>query len=88
LSGLRFSVTWHGAVLDVSVGPKAATYRLRDARARLTLRHAGTIVELAGSWPTTLLIEPKRPLLPPPCQPVGREPTRRTALQPQLEEAA
>jgi hypothetical protein len=54
------------------------TYGLRDGPdARLTIRHAGTEIELSTQQPTTVDVRPRKPLLPAPPQPVGREPMRR-----------
>jgi trehalose/maltose hydrolase-like predicted phosphorylase len=46
----------------------------------LTIRHAGERLELHTDSPTTVALERRKPLLPTPLQPPGREPIRRPSL--------
>ncbi len=75
---LRFRLRWKGFRLTVDVTHEAVTYTMRDGPdSTLTIRHAGEDIELDTENPSTVAIKPKRPLLPAPPQPPGREPTRR-----------
>ncbi|TFV56848.1 glycoside hydrolase family 65 protein [Mycobacterium sp. PS03-16] len=75
---LRFRIRWRDFRLTVQVTHSDVTYTLRDGPdGTLTIRHADREVTLDTREPTTVAIEPCRPLLPPPQQPPGREPMRR-----------
>ncbi|MEV7228857.1 glycoside hydrolase family 65 protein [Polymorphospora sp. NPDC051019] len=79
---LEFSLMWHGRRLRVDVRPHEVTYALRDGDddTRLELRHHGEEVTVTCDDPVTLPI-PAAPLAgPPPRQPPGRAPARRSAL--------
>ena len=57
------------------------TYTVRDGpHAALTIRHAGEELELSTHDATTVAIRKRKPLLPEPQQPPGREPLRRIPL--------
>jgi alpha,alpha-trehalose phosphorylase len=78
---LDFSLLWRGHRLRVTVVPDRATYSLRDGHddAKVELRHHGQPVTVTTAGPVTLEIAPIKPLTPPPQQPPGRAPIRRTA---------
>ncbi|GBE65814.1 putative glycosyl hydrolase [Mycobacterium sp. MFM001] len=81
MSGLRFRLRWRGSRLTVSITHSDVTYTLRDGPdGKLTIRHAGEELELSTESPTTIELHPCEPLLPPPSQPPGREPTHRHTL--------
>ncbi|GAB3687612.1 glycoside hydrolase family 65 protein [Angustibacter aerolatus] len=78
ISRLRFRLMWHGLRVVVDVDHDRVRYELHDGPdARLTVRHAGTDVEVTTATPLELAVEPREPLLPRPEQPVGREPLPR-----------
>ena len=53
--------------------------RLRDGPdATLTIRHAGEDLDLSTTSPTTVAVSARTALLPPPPQPPGRQPIRRS----------
>ena len=61
--------------LTVDVNHAEVTYTLRDGPGgELTIRHAGEELELNTESPTTVAVRQRKPLLPPPPQPPGREP--------------
>ena len=58
------------------------TYTLRDGPGTtLTIRHAGEQLELSTTSSSTVALRPRMALLPPPSQPPGREPIRRSAVR-------
>ncbi|MGV0635814.1 glycoside hydrolase family 65 protein [Mycolicibacillus trivialis] len=78
IAGLRFGLRWRNFRLAVAITHDEVTYTLRDGSdGPLTIRHAGTDIELSTAEPTTLPIEACEPLLPPPTQPPGRQPLHR-----------
>jgi alpha,alpha-trehalose phosphorylase len=78
MSKLRFRLRWNGFRLTVDVSHDEVVYTLRDGPdGTLTIRHAGEKLELTTESATTVAIERRKPLLPPPSQPPGREPVRR-----------
>ncbi|CDO09910.1 glycoside hydrolase family 65 protein [Mycolicibacterium cosmeticum] len=78
ITRLRFRLRWKDFRLTVDATHHQVTYGLRDGPdARLTIRHAGADLELTTQEPTTVDVHPRKPLLPVPPQPVGREPMRR-----------
>ncbi|WP_102142317.1 glycoside hydrolase family 65 protein [Mycobacterium hubeiense] len=78
ISCLRFRLRWRAFRLTVDANHANVTYTLRDGPdGALTIRHAGKDLELSTSTPSTVEIQPRHPLLPPPLQPPGREPVRR-----------
>jgi alpha,alpha-trehalose phosphorylase len=75
---LRFRLMWQGYRLTVSATHAAVTYTLRDGPGgELKIRHAGEDLMLSTSEPTTVPLQERQPLLPPPPQPPGREPLHR-----------
>ncbi len=81
ISRLRFRLRWRDFRVTVDVSHSDVTYELRDGPGgSLTIRHAGEELELDTESPTTVEIHPRKPLLPPPHQPPGREPMHRRAL--------
>jgi alpha,alpha-trehalose phosphorylase len=78
ISCLRFRLRWRGFRLTVDASHAQVTYILRDGPERgLTIRHAGEALDLTTGAPMTVAVRPRKPLLSPPPQPVGREPIRR-----------
>ena len=78
ISRLRFRLRWREFRLTVDVNHADVTYTLRDGPdGELTIRHAGEEIEIDTNSPSTSAIRPRHPLLPPPEQPPGREPSRR-----------
>jgi trehalose/maltose hydrolase-like predicted phosphorylase len=80
---LRFRLMWQGFRLTVCATHDDVTYTLRDGPGgELTIRHAGEDLTLSTSEPTTIAVQHREPLLPPPSQPPGREPVHRHTLSP------
>ena len=78
ISRLRFRLRWKDFRVTVEVDHEEVTYSLRDGpHGALTIHHAGKPLEITTHSPTTVAVKPLEPLLPPPQQPVGREPFRR-----------
>jgi alpha,alpha-trehalose phosphorylase len=81
ISRLRFRLRWRDFRLTVDVNHSDVTYTVRDGPgAELTIRHAGKELTLTSESPTTVAARIRKPLLPPPHQPPGREPMHRRAL--------
>ena len=75
---LRFRLRWRNFRITVDVCHDDVTYTLRDGPGSdLQILHAGADLELSTKRPTTVAIERREPLLPPPQQPLGREPMHR-----------
>jgi trehalose/maltose hydrolase-like predicted phosphorylase len=75
---LRFRLNWQEYRLTVSVTHQDVTYTLRDGpEGELKIRHAGEELVLTTTEPTTVAIQERKPLLPRPPQPPGREPVHR-----------
>jgi alpha,alpha-trehalose phosphorylase len=75
LSRLKFTVRWRGVRLCVEIGRDQVTYSVHDGPdASITVFHAGEQIEVAAGKPVTCPVLPRKPLLPRPTQPVGREP--------------
>ncbi|MDX1875917.1 glycoside hydrolase family 65 protein [Mycolicibacterium sp. 120266] len=78
ITRLRFRLRWKDFRLTVDATHHKVTYGLRDGPdAKLIIRHAGADLELTTQEPTTVDVHPRKPLLPVPPQPIGREPMRR-----------
>jgi trehalose/maltose hydrolase-like predicted phosphorylase len=78
ITRLTFTVRWHGLLLDVDIEPDQATYTLRDGPdSSLAFRHDGKDVTVTTGKPVTEQISRRRPMLPRPPQPPGREPRQR-----------
>lgn len=81
ISRLRFRLRWRDFRVTVDVNHSDVSYTLRDGPGgELTIRHAGEELTLSTESPTTLAVRTRKPLLPPPEQPPGREPVHRRAL--------
>jgi trehalose/maltose hydrolase-like predicted phosphorylase len=81
ISRLRFRLRWKDFRLTVDVNHENVTYTVRDGpHAALTIRHAGEELELSTHDATTVALRKRKPLLPEPKQPPGREPLRRIPL--------
>jgi len=81
ISRLRFRLRWREFRLTVDVNHSEVTYRVDDGPDHeLTIRHAGEQLTLKTDSPTTVAVRIRKPLLPTPQQPPGREPLRRRAL--------
>ena len=79
ITGMRFRLRWRNFAVTVAVDHETVTYTLRDGpRGALTIRHAGKDLHITTQRPTTVPVRPRKPLLPPPAQPHGRAPFRRT----------
>lgn len=83
LSCLRFRLRWRDFRLTVHARHDEVSYTLRDGPdGRLTIRHAGEEIVLSTQEPTTVKVQKRKPLLPTPAQPPGREPLRRRLTKP------
>ncbi len=81
ITRLRFRLRWRDFRLTVDVNHADVIYTVNDGPGgELTIRHAGEKVTLSTDAPTTIAVRPRKPLLPPPPQPTGREPMHRRAL--------
>jgi alpha,alpha-trehalose phosphorylase len=82
INRLDFSLIWRGLRLRVSVRSGDVTYFLREGDhedgSRLNLVHHGEFVTVEIGKPVTLPIPPAADPGPPPEQPAGRAPLRRT----------
>jgi alpha,alpha-trehalose phosphorylase len=75
LAELAFSIRWRGVRLRVEINHQQVTYAVHNGPgASLTLTHAGEEITVTADAPVTRPIEQRKPLLPPPTQPPGREP--------------
>ena len=81
ISRLRFRLRWRDFRLAVDVNHAEVTYTVHDGPDHeLTIRHAGEALTLNTDSPTTVAVRVRKPLLPTPQQPPGREPMHRRAL--------
>ena len=79
LSRLEFSLLWHGHRLRVTISRSQATYSIRNGHGTaVELLHHGEPVTVTVGNPVRRPIPPCQPLTPPPQQPPGRAPVRRT----------
>jgi alpha,alpha-trehalose phosphorylase len=77
ITRLRFRLRWHDCRVTVDITHEDATYTLRDGpHGRLRIRHAGTDLELTSDIPVSVPLRERKPMLPRPHQPPGREPCR------------
>jgi alpha,alpha-trehalose phosphorylase len=75
MTELAFSIRWRGVRLRVDIHHKKATYTVHDGPdAKITLTHAGEEITVGVDKPVTRPIHKRKPLLPRPTQPPGREP--------------
>jgi alpha,alpha-trehalose phosphorylase len=78
MARMRFRLRWRGFRLTADVSHDEVVYTLRDGPdGVLTIQHAGEELELNTESPTTAKVQRRKPLLPAPSQPPGREPIRR-----------
>ncbi|WP_432876569.1 glycoside hydrolase family 65 protein [Kribbella sp. CA-245084] len=81
LGGLSFSIRWRGVRLKVEIDPVAVKYTVHNGPdAEITLRHAGEEITVRADKPVVRTLEKRRPLLPRPPQPPGREPRPAMAI--------
>ncbi|HWT48472.1 MAG TPA: glycosyl hydrolase family 65 protein, partial [Mycobacterium sp.] len=81
ISRLRFRLRWQDFRLTVDVNHSDVTYTLRDGPGtELTIQHGGEELTLKTDSPSTITVRARKPLLPPPPQPPGREPVHRRAM--------
>jgi alpha,alpha-trehalose phosphorylase len=81
ISRLRFRLRWRDFRLAVDVNHTEVTYTVHDGpEHELNIRHAGEQLTLSTEAPTTVAVHIRKPLLPTPQQPPGREPLHRRAL--------
>jgi alpha,alpha-trehalose phosphorylase len=77
ITRLRFGLRGRGFRLTVDVNHDEVTYLLRgEPEGRLTIRHAGSDLDLKTGSYTTIPLRPRVALLPAPPQPPGRAPLR------------
>jgi alpha,alpha-trehalose phosphorylase len=77
---LCFRLRWRDFRVTVDAGHDEVTYTLRDGpHTSLVIMHAGEKLELTTTSPSTVPVRPITAMLPPPKQPPGREPMRRSA---------
>jgi alpha,alpha-trehalose phosphorylase len=80
ITRLTFSIRWRDARLRVTINHKDVTYALHDGdEGEIAFRHDGEDVVVSSGQPVTRPIKVRRPLLPAPPQPAGREPAQRHA---------
>ncbi|WP_395312163.1 glycoside hydrolase family 65 protein [Mycobacterium sp. AMU20-3851] len=80
---LRFRLRWRDFRVTVEAQHDQVTYTVRDGPDHaLTIRHAGEELVIGTNAPTTVPVQLRHPLLPPPPQPPGREPMRRRPTRP------
>ncbi len=85
-ASFRFRLRWQGFRLTVHATHDEVTYTLRDGPGgELKIRHAGEELVLSTEEPTTVEVQVRKPLLPTPTQPPGREPLHRRALSPKKQ---
>ncbi len=81
ITRLRFRLRWRDFRVTVDANHSDVTYTLRDGPGgELTIRHAGDEIALSTEKPTTIEVHRRKPLLPSPPQPPGREPLHRRTL--------
>ena len=80
---LAFRLCYRGRRLSVTATAASATYELLEG-APVTITHHGAAFNLAGPRPVELAIPPID-AGPPPTQPAGRSPTRRSAAHLSLQ---
>ena len=81
ISRLRFRLRWRDFRLTVAVDHSEVTYTVHDGPDReVAIRHAGQHLTLNTDAPTTVAVRIRKPLLPTPQQPPGREPLHRRTV--------
>src|SRR6185312_12616404 len=81
LTRLSFRLQWRGQHIAVDIGQYAVTYRT-SGDAPLTILHAGESINLVPEEPQTRRLKRRKPLLPRPTQPPGRQPQPRMVVAP------
>jgi trehalose/maltose hydrolase-like predicted phosphorylase len=85
LGGLSFTVRWRGVRLKVEIDPVAVKYTVHNgADASVTFLHAGEEITVTVDQPVVRTLRKRRPLLPRPPQPPGREPRPAMAVNDDL----
>jgi trehalose/maltose hydrolase-like predicted phosphorylase len=80
ISRLSFSIRWRGSRLHISFDHHEVTYTLHDGEStEVAFRHDGEDVVVTTAEPVVRKLKGRRPLLPAPSQPIGREPAKRHA---------
>ncbi len=75
LTKLAFTVRWRGVRLRVDISRDEVTYSVHDGPdAAVTVFHVGETTEVVTGKPVTCPLRARKPLLPRPTQPSGREP--------------
>jgi alpha,alpha-trehalose phosphorylase len=76
---LEFALTWRGLHLRVTVTADDVTYELPETdEGEIEFTHHGEALVVRAGEPATRPIPSMKPLVPPPAQPLHREPLRRT----------
>ncbi|GAB3816622.1 glycoside hydrolase family 65 protein [Kribbella italica] len=89
LDGLVFRVRWRGVRLRVEVQHHQVTYAVHDGPgAQITFLHVGEEVRVTDDQPVTKALTKRKPLLPRPPQPVGREPMSAVTKHPREKHLA
>jgi alpha,alpha-trehalose phosphorylase len=79
---LCFRLRWKDFRVTVDANHREVTYTVRDGPdGELSIRHAGKKLDLRSKKPATVKVKPRKALLPPPPQPPGREPLRRSSVR-------
>jgi trehalose/maltose hydrolase-like predicted phosphorylase len=80
ITRLAFSIRWRDLRLRVDVNHREVKYSLHDGdQGSITFHHDGELVTVSDEKPVTVALKRRKALLPPPPQPVGREPAKRHA---------
>jgi alpha,alpha-trehalose phosphorylase len=80
ITRLGFTVRWRGSRIGVEIEQGRTTYTLRDGKeSSMAFRHHGEEVTVTTGEPVTRPFTRRRPMLPRPPQPPGREPRGRGA---------
>ncbi|HWC33830.1 MAG TPA: glycoside hydrolase family 65 protein [Mycobacteriales bacterium] len=78
ITRLAFSIRWRGVRLRVDFDHREVTYSLHAGdQGEVAFHHDGESVVVTADKSVTRSLRPRRALLPPPQQPVGREPAQR-----------
>ena len=82
INRLRFRLRWRGFRVTVDASHDEVTYGLRDGPdGELTILHAGEAIRVSVESTVTVAVKHRTALLPPPQQPPGRAPIRRSAAR-------
>jgi trehalose/maltose hydrolase-like predicted phosphorylase len=80
ITRLAFTIRWRGVRLHVDVDHREVTYSLHEGdEGEVAFRHDGESVVVTADKPVTRTLKRRKAMLPPPPQPVGREPAPRHA---------